>query len=217
MPPETYPTVRQCADALAREARHVAWRRHRNEPLDQLFRAIWLDQFGDETTPCLLSNPDDVKDYERGIRRRPEQCAIRVLLWRSLPKGDYWVPSAVRTAREGEYLWQEIAALSWDDYDDQWRRRIIEPVVILKPGIEQWKVRHWTGKPKTGGRPPGSGSYAGQDAPLVKTMNELIANGTEKTPHAAAWAVVHLAEGRNTSDMSKVKRLIARYKESYGK
>ena len=48
--PESYLTVRQHANALARDAHPVAWRKHRNEPLDQLFCAIWLDQFGDETS-----------------------------------------------------------------------------------------------------------------------------------------------------------------------
>ncbi len=125
MPPETYFTVRQHADALAREAHPGKWRQHRNEPLDQLLRAIWLDQFGDETTPCLLLSPGDVKNHKRGFKQPPGRCPIRVLLWRLLPKGDYWVPSAVRAAREDEYLWQEIAALSWDDYDEQWRRHTI--------------------------------------------------------------------------------------------
>ncbi len=65
---ESYLTVRQHADALAREAHPRAWRRHRNEPLDQLLPAIWLNQFEDDLTPCLLFNPDDVKDHRRGIR-----------------------------------------------------------------------------------------------------------------------------------------------------
>ncbi len=115
---ETYLTVRDHADALAREAHPRAWRKHRNEPLDQLFRAIWLDQFKDDSTPCLLFRPDEVKDHRRGIRRRPEQSSIRVLLWRTLGKGEYWVPDVVRAAHEREYLWQAMAALSWDDYDD---------------------------------------------------------------------------------------------------
>ncbi len=215
MPPETYLTVRQHADALAHEADPGKWRQHRIEPLDQLLRAIWLDQFGDEATPCLLLSPGDVKNHKRGFKQPPGRCPIRVLLWRSLPKGDYWVPSAVRTAREGEYPWQEIAALSWDDYDEQWRRRIIEPVVILEPGIGQWKARYWKGKPRKGGRPPGSGSYRVQDELLAEKMNLSITNGTMKSPHAAAWAVVDQAEGSRTEE-SKVKRLMKRYKELYG-
>ena len=212
---ESYLTVRQHADALAHEAHPVAWRKYRNDPLDQLFRAIWLDQFGDETTPCLLLSPGDVKNHKRGFKQPPGQCPIRVLLWRLLPKGDYWVPSAVRAAREDEYLWQEIAALSWDDYDEQWRRHIIEPVIILDLGIEQWKVRYWKGKLKTGGRPPGSGSYRVQDAPRVDEMKVLVASGTEKSPHAAAWAVVKQTKGKSL-DKSKVQRLLKRYKELHG-
>ena len=212
--PESYLTVRQHADALASDARPKKWRQHRNEPLDQLFRAIWLDQFEDEATPCLLLSPADVKNHKRGFKQ-PGRCPIRVLLWRSLPKGDYWVPSAVRAAREDEFLWQEIAALSWDDYAEQWRRHIIEPVVILDPGIEQWKVRHWTGKPKTGGRPPGSGSYAVQDEPIIKKMKVLIASGTVSSPYAAVMSMIKEVPGRGT-DLSKAKRLIKKYKELYG-
>ncbi len=155
---ESYLTVRQHADALAREAHPVTWRQHRNEPLGQLLRAIWLDQFEDDLTPCLLYNPDDVKDHQRGIRRRPEQSSIRVVLWRAIPKGGYWVPDAVRNAHEqGPYPWDEMADLPWNDYPEGWRCGIIEQVVILGSGFERWKPRHWTGKPKKGGRKPGSG------------------------------------------------------------
>ena len=212
---ESYLTVRQHADALAHEAHPKKRRQHRNEPLDQLVRAIWLDQFGDETTPCLLLSPGDVKNHKRGFKQPPGRCPIRVVLWRLLPKGEFWVPSAVRAAREDEYLWQEIAALSWDDYDEHWRRHTIEPVVILEPGIGQWKALHWKGKPKTGGRKPGSGGYAVQDAPRVEEMKVLLASRTAKTLHAAACIVAPHAEGSRIEE-SKVKRLMKRYKELHG-
>ena len=192
---ETYLTVREHADALAQEAHPRAWRKHRNEPLDQLFRAIWLDQFEDETTHCLLFNPNEEKAYKRGVRRRPEQCAIRVLLWRGLPKGEFWVPSAVRAAREGEYLWQEMAALSWDDYDDQWRRRIIEPVVVLGSVFPQWKEQHWAGTRGLGGRTKGSGSLASHDAPLLDEMKTLMTGLNPMSKWAAAVTIAPRAAG----------------------
>jgi len=212
---ESYLTVRQHADALAREAHPKKWRQHRNEPFDQLFRAIWLDQFGDETTPCLLLSPRNVKNHKRGFKQPPGRYPIRMVLMHLLPKGEIWVPSAVRAAREDEYLWQEIAALSWDDYDEHWRRHTIELVVILEPGIGQWKTHHWTGKPRKGGRPPGSGSYAVQDELLTEKMNELVASGTVSSPYAAVKGMIKEVPGSGT-DLSKAKRLIKKYKELYG-
>ena len=55
-----------------------------------------------------------------------------------MPKGAYWVPDSVRKARD-QYLWEEIAPLSWDDYDPPWRRNIIEQVVILGSAFERWE------------------------------------------------------------------------------
>lgn len=208
--PESYLTVRQHADALAHEAHPGKWRQHRNEPLDQLLHAIWLDQFGDETTPCLLLSPGDVKNHKRGFKQPPGRCPIRVLLWRLLPKGDYWVPDAIRSAHEqGPYPWDEMADLPWDDYDDPWRRRIIEQVVILGSVFPQWKTRHWTGKQKRRGRTKGSGSLESQDAPLVKEIDKMVAEGKATSRWDAAGKVATRAEGPGTL-LSKATRLVKR-------
>lgn len=206
MPPETYFTIRQHADALTREAHPVTWRQHRNEPLDQLLRAVWLDQFGDETTPCLLSGPGDVKNHKKGFKQPPGRCPIRVSLWRSLPKGEYWVPSAVRAACEDEYLWQEMAALSWDDYDNQWRRRFMEQTVIPGSDFKQWKGHHWISKHDMRGRKKGSGSLASQDAPLIKKIKALMTGPNPMSKWAASNKMAPDAAGSGTLE-SKARRL----------
>ena len=219
-PPETYLTVRQHADDLAREGHPRSWRQHRNEPLDQLFPAIWLDQFEDETTHSLLLAPDEVKEHRKGFTPLPDRAPVRVMLWRLLPKADYWTPDAVRNAREGEHLWQEMADLPWDDYDDAYRCRRIEQVVILGSAFKRWKDRYWTRGRARLGRKEGSGSLAKQDAPFVEKMREICKAGTEPSEYAAAGRVVQEDEdseapkmaGGGTS-LSKQKRLYKRYKE----
>ena len=137
-------------------------------------------------------------------------CPIRVLLWRLLPKGDYWVPSAVRAAREDEYLWQEMASLSWDDYDEQWRRRLIEQVVILGSGVKRWKASHWTSKPKSGGRKPGSGALTAQDCILWEKMKRLLVQQEAVSAWDAARHFANEAPGKGSFD-SKRRRLANGY------
>ena len=60
------------------------------------------------------------------------------------------------------------------------------------------------------GRKKGSGSLADKDKPLLELMKPLIAGG--KAHWAAAMEVVGKAAGTGT-DESKVKRLVARYRE----
>ncbi len=133
-PSETFLTVRQHADALARECYGDNWRQRRNEPLEQLLPAIWLDEFEDEKLRRLLL---DRKDAGTG------SLSVRTLLYKVLPKGAFWVPDAVKKAQEVEYLWGEMAALHPSDYDDQWRCSIIEQVVIPGSVFERWKKLHW--------------------------------------------------------------------------
>ncbi len=211
--PETYLTVRQHADDLARECHPRSWRQHRNEPLDQLFPAIWLDQFEDIATHSLLLDPEEVKQHRKGFTPLPDRTPVRVLLWRLLPKADYWVPDAVRNAREGEYLWQEMAALSWDDYDDAYRRRRIEQVVILGSAFKQWKGRYWTGGRERPGRKEGSDAYARDDAPLVDKMTGLLAEDGDMTVWQAAGRFAEEAAGGGTLE-SRQRRLSDRYKKS---
>ena len=174
---ETYLTVRLHADALAHDAYHSSWRKHRNEPLDQLFHAIWLDQFEDETTHCLLLRPDDLKDHKRGIRRRPEQSSIRVMLWRMLPKGEYWIPDPIRKAHEGEYLWKEMAALPWDDYDEVWRRSNIEQVLIAAHTFEDWKAKY--GPSRQPKEPP---QLSDEDLLRENMIKKVLAKAKRKWP-----------------------------------
>lgn len=56
------------------------------------------------------------------------------------------------------------------------------------------------------GRTPGSGSYAGADAPLLAEMAEHIASGKAMSPHAAAQLVADRASGGGGFN-SKVTRL----------
>ena len=124
---ETYLTVRQHADALAKECYGEYWGLYRNEPLDQLFAAIWRDEFGDEAERCLLIYDED----KRKGMAPSHQSPARVLLYQHLPKRDYWIPDTIHEARKGEFYWGVMAGLHWDDYDPHWRRRIMEQVAIL--------------------------------------------------------------------------------------
>ncbi len=211
--PETYLTVRQHADDLARECHPRSWRQHRNEPLDQLFPAIWLDQFEDKATHSLLLGPDEVKQHRKGFAPLPDRTPVRVLLWR-IKGGDYWIPDAVRNARQNEYLWQEMADLSWEDYDEAYRRRRIEQVVILGSAFKRWKDRYWTGRRERPGRKEGSGSYAHDDAPLLDKMSKLIANGDAKSPWNAATKVADEARGTGVPE-STVRRLYRKYQSRF--
>ena len=65
-----------------------------------------------------------------------------MILWRLLPKGQYWVPDPVRKAHEGEFLWKEMAALPWEDYAEEWRRGSIEQVLIAARTFEDWKAKY---------------------------------------------------------------------------
>ena len=210
--PETYLTVRQHADDLARECHPRSWRQHRNEPLDQLFPAIWLDQFEDETTHSLIDSPAEVERHRRGFAPQPGHTPVRVLLWHILGR-DYWIPDAVRNARQSEYLWQEMADLPWEDYDDAWRRRRIEQVVILGSAFKRWKDRYWTGGRERLGRKEGSGSYAKKDAPLVEKMKGVLAENDDMSDWHAAGLFAGEAEGGGTPE-SKQYRLLRRYKKS---
>lgn len=208
--PETYLTVRQHADGLARELYPLAWRKHRDEPLDQLLRGIWLDQFADEAAQCLFFLPEDVKKHKSGRWTIPDRSPVRYLLWGLLGKGTYWVPDAVKSAREDEHLWQEMAALSWDDYDPAWRRCRIEQIFILGSAFERWRAKHWTGGREPPGRRPGSGSYDDADNPLLDKMEELITKGTATSPWNAATKVAYKAKGGGTQ-VSKAHRLHRKY------
>ena len=207
--PETYLTVRQHADGLARELYPRAWRQHRDEPLDQLLRGIWLDQFADEAAQCLFFLPEDVKKHKSGRWTIPDRSPVRYLLWNCLPKGAYWVPDSVRKAR-GQYLWEEIAALPWDDYNTEWRRDIIEQVAILGSAFKRWRGKHWAGGRKTLGRPSRSGSYDHYDKPLLDKMEELITKGDAKSRWNAAEIMADKARGVGTWD-SKVRRLYRKH------
>ena len=208
--PETYLTVRQHADGLARGLYPHAWRQHRDEPLDQLLRGIWLDQFADEAAQCLFFLPEDVKKHKSGRWTIPDRTPVRYLLWRCLPKGAYWVPDSVRKARESQYLWEEIAALPWDDYNTEWRRDIIEQIVILGPAFERWKTQYWTGGRERPGRKRGSGPYDDDDKPLLDKMAKLLANGDVTSPWGAATRVAYKAKGGGTQE-SKAHRLRRKY------
>lgn len=212
--PETYLTVRQHADSLARELYPRAWRQHRDEPLDQLLRGIWLDQFADEAAQCLFFLPEDVKKHKSGRWTIPDRTPVRYLLWRILGRGTYWIPDAVKKAREDEYLWQEMADLSWDDYDPSWRRCKIEQVVILGSAFERWKAKHWTGGRKTPGRKLGSGSYDRYDKPLLDKMEELITKGDATSRWNAATIMADEAWGEGTWE-SKVRRLYRKHQSRF--
>ncbi len=211
---ETFLTVREHADALAHELHPKAWRKYRNEPLNQLLPAIWLDEFEDEKTWCLLSSPNDVENCKKGYKPAPGSSSVRTLLYGILPKGELWVPEAVRKAH-GEYLWGELAALAWDDYEKNWLHNIIlYGVVIPGSDFEKWKARHWRGKKETRGRKKGSGSYEALDASLVEDMKQIIADGTALSRYAAGMKVAPRAEGPGTLE-SKAKRLVRRFSAEF--
>lgn len=63
------------------------------------------------------------------------------------------------------------------------------------------------------GRPPGSGSYEADDAPLLLEMAELIKARIARSPNAAAQIVAERAPG--ASFESKVKRLRDAYMKSH--
>ena len=214
-PSETFLTVREHADALAHELAPKAWRNRRNEPLNQLLPAIWLDQFEDERTRCLLLDQEDVEKRKLGRSVRPSDSSARVLLYRCVPKGGLWVPEDVRKAHEGKYLWEKMAALQWDDYEQSWlHSKILYGVVIPGSNFERWKTQHWCGKKETRGRKKGVGSYKELDAPLIEKMKKLI-DGKGMSRHAAALQVVDDAAGGRTRVESKIKRLCDRYKAKY--
>ncbi len=102
-----------------------------------------------------------------------------------------------------------MADLSSDDYDDQWRRRIIEQVVVLGSVFPQWKAQHWTGKQERRGRTEGSGSFESQDAPLVKEIDKMVAEGKATSRFDAAVKVAPKAAGAGTL-LSKATRLVKR-------
>jgi hypothetical protein len=70
-----------------------------------------------------------------------------------------------------------------------------------------------TGPSRRRGRRPGVGGYDLSDAPLVAEMHELRKAGSLSV-HAAALEVAEKAVGRGSFE-AKVKRLMARYKESF--
>ena len=149
---KSYLTIREAADELARERFSDQWQDHRNEPLDRLFPAIWLDEFQDEATRCLFSNRSEAEKHSKERVGQPPGSSTRLLVYRCMPKADYWTPDAVRNARENEPRWDEMAGLRWDDYDDGWRKRIIEQVTISRPALEQWKTKHWSDESRPRGR-----------------------------------------------------------------
>ena len=210
---ESYLTVRKHADALAGERHGNTWRDHRNKPLELLLPAIWLDQFDDENDRCLIFHHDEVDQHRRGIRRRTEQVSIRRLLWGCLGL-NYWIPDAIRKRRDGEYLWQEIADLHWEDYDETWRRSLIEQVIIPETTFERWKAEHWPGHLEKRGRKPGSGSFERHDAPLIDEMKILIENGDAVSLWAAANMLAGRATGPGTLE-SKAQRLHRRFKSNF--
>lgn len=202
---QTYRTVRQHADALALDRFPRAWRKHRDEPLGQLLPAVWLNQFDDDLSHCLFSDPRTA-EKRRNALPLPYYTPVRVLLWRCLPKADYWVPDAVKDTHGDDYLWQKMADLSWDDYDQEWRRRIIEQVVIPQSVFKRWKAKYWTEPQEKRGRKKGSGSLEKQDRPLVEEIRNLVANGNASSLWAAAQQVAPRAKGSAT-EHNKAKRL----------
>ena len=66
--------------------------------------------------------------------------------------------------------------------------------------------------PKRRGRKPGSGSYEKDDAPLIKEMGGLIAEGKAASPYAAAMQIVDKAKGGGAPE-SKARRLVDRYND----
>jgi hypothetical protein len=69
-------------------------------------------------------------------------------------------------------------------------------------------------KPKGGGRPPGAGSLAQVDAPLVERMRESIRANRSLSPYAAALTLAGEAQGGGTLE-SKAKRLTGRYSAKF--
>jgi hypothetical protein len=65
------------------------------------------------------------------------------------------------------------------------------------------------------GRPPGSGSWRLADEPLLMEMQQLIHTGKATSPFSAAGQVVGKAAGGST-DESKIRRLVRRYKSRVG-
>ena len=212
--PETYLTVRQHADGLARELYPRAWHKHRDEPLDQLFPAIWLDQFADEAAQCLFFLPEDVKKHKSGRWTIPDRLPVRYLLWGLLGKGTYWVPDAVKSARENEHLWQEMADLPWEDYNTEWRRGRIEQIVILGSAFKKWKAQYWTGGRERPGRKPGSGSYDDADNRLLDKMHKLLTKGAATSPWNAATKVAYKAKGGAKLE-NKAHRLRRKYQARF--
>ena len=213
-PPETYLTVRQHADALARKRYPEAWRQHRDEPLEQLLPAIWLDEFEDEKLRCLLFDRKDVKRHRKGYLPAPGQLSLRKMLYHLLPKGGYWVPDAVKKTHDDEFLWggrDGIAALHASDYEDQWLHGIIEQVIIPGTDFERWKARHWAGNPQRRGRKP----YEAEDKPLIDEMQQRLVNKESSSRRAAALEVVDRAAGRGELE-SKLRRLTGKHKAKYG-
>ena len=86
-----------------------------------------------------------------------------------------------------------------------------EPAETSVPDGSEGARKKPTIKPRRrGGRKKGSGSLASKDAPLLEVMKSHIAGDTSLW--GAAMSVVSEAAG-NSSDESKAKRLVARYKE----
>lgn len=67
---------------------------------------------------------------------------------------------------------------------------------------------------RNAGRPPGAGSFADADAPLVEEMHQMIKNDSTLSTHPAAMKVAGNAAGYGTLE-SKAKRLTGRYKKKY--
>jgi hypothetical protein len=87
------------------------------------------------------------------------------------------------------------------------------PLLVSRDDFQKWPFAAEK-EPRTAhGMPPGSGSYEKSDAPLVAEMHKLIESGEANSPTNAAWQLVKEAAGKNTTDESKVARLVRHYKD----
>ena len=103
--------------------------------LDALFKAFWQGEFErDGQTGLTLQN------WSSPDVQGPNQ-ATREFLYRILPTGLAWVPRSVRRAvprgsDSDAVPWGDLADLPSEDYDQHWRREVMERISIRQRDYE---------------------------------------------------------------------------------
>ena len=153
---------------------------------------------------------------------RPHDVEAEATHWIFIEERSFcWFADELRIEYGLQPVWQrrnrlDVSPSDWpgpgpDEVDRNLVRAGGDPAGSLLP--EKAKPKPTTSRSRGRGRRPGVGGWAAADAPIIKDMVPLVRGGM--SPWAAAQSMVDRIEGYTRDEASKIKRVVARFKESY--